>query len=90
MEKSNEKIIWIYKPPAVGYMIAKRSPFSYYNQVMDVHTGYLACQLVQGISMPEPQKWDWKRREHGKIFAGLGPIIYDITDLEHGYYPRLL
>jgi hypothetical protein len=75
--------IWVYKPPHYEYLIAKKSPFSFYSPVMDLQSGQPALKMIQGVPMPLPTAWDWKQKVDGRTFAGFQTAIYDITDLEH-------
>ncbi len=81
--------MWVYRPPNSTYIIAKRHPFSYYNPVLDMRTGSQTLQMVQGVMATIPEAWDWKHKEAGITFAGLKNEIFDITDLEVSYFPRL-
>lgn len=80
---------WIYKPRDRDYYIARLNSFGWYERVLDFSSGGYALQLVQGIPMTAPPAWDWKRNEHGRIFVGYDNKIYDITELEQSYIPRL-
>ncbi len=81
--------MWVFRPPHYNYLIAKRQPFSYYNTVLDTRTGSRALQMVQGVLATVPDAWEWKHKEGGRTFAGFKDHIYDITDLEVTYFPRL-
>lgn len=80
---------WIYKPHDKNYFIAKLNPFGGYERVLNIQTGVYELQLIRGAPMTAPSVWDWKRREDGRMFAGLKELIYDITDLELTYNQHL-
>ncbi len=81
--------IWIYKPRDKEYFVARHNSFGFYETVLDRHSGSYALQLVQGIQMEMPAAWDWKVKEQGHVFAGLSGAVYDITELERAFIPRL-
>ena len=78
--------IWVYNYK--DYYIAKYDAFAMYKEVLDKN-GTVIHELVQGVSMILPTAWDWKIHKDGRIFAGFQGNTYDITDIEHVYYPRL-
>ena len=84
------KTFWIYKPRDKDYYVAKQNSFGWYEQVLDIRTGTVALQLIQGMAMVAPPAWDWKHKEQGRTFAGLQDKVYDITELEYTYFPRSL
>lgn len=84
-----ERHMWVYRPPNCKYIIAKRQPFGYYNSVLDMRTGSPTLQMVQGVMATIPDAWEWKHKEAGRTFAGFKNEIFDITDLEVCYFPRL-
>ena len=81
--------IWIYKPRDKEYFIAKPNSFGFSEQVLDRYTGSYALQLIQGIQMEMPKAWDWKVKENRRTYASLKNVVYDITEIETTYFPRL-
>ncbi len=73
--------IWVYKPAHLEYFVAKQHPFGFHIPTLD-QSGRTSFNIIQGIPMPMPNKWDWKRSEQGLAFAGFDGKIYQITDLE--------
>jgi hypothetical protein len=80
---------WVYKPRDKDYFVAKPNSFGWYERTLDYNTGAFVLQLIQGVMMTAPTAWDWKVKEQGRTFAGLQEKVYDITELEFTYFPRL-
>jgi hypothetical protein len=47
---------------------------------MDVKTGADYDEIFSGTAMELPI-WDWVKTENGIMYAGVGTMTYDITDL---------
>jgi hypothetical protein len=81
--------IYIYKSRDGGHLIARPYSFGFNDRVLDIRSGTYSLQLTQGMPMEKPTAWDWKVKENGRTYAGLKDAVYDITEVECTYFPRL-
>lgn len=72
--------VFAYPTDTWNFMIIKRRPFNYHITKMDVKTGADYDEIFSGTAMELPI-WDWVKTENGIMYAGLGTMTYDITDL---------
>jgi hypothetical protein len=71
--------VWIYRT-STHMLMVKQAPFSYRTETSDPSTGLLYVNVVPGTCIPLP-KWEWVKRQDGRVIAGLGDYVYDISDI---------
>ena len=74
-------IVFVYPTNTWNIMIVKRRPFHHHITKLDPATAEMYDELIRGEASVEPI-WEWETTlANGTVYAGIGPYIYDITDL---------
>ena len=74
-------IIFVYPTNTWNVMIVKRRPYNHHITKIDPRTAEVYDEIVRGEASAVPA-WEWQTNHvNGNVYAGVGPYIYDITDL---------
>jgi hypothetical protein len=71
--------VWVYRS-STHMLIVKREPFAHRNETRDPATGLVYVDISPGTRIALP-KWDWVTQTRTGVYASIGNIQYDITDL---------
>ena len=71
--------VWAYR---VGDIyVLRRTPFVIVEMASARGQQRQRHEVQQGVHMHLPTAWDWKRLHAGRVYAGKGEAVYDITEL---------